>query len=184
MTPCGRTCNSTCATWPRVRLAWLIHLSTALIWCSWRVPFLCHTAPSAPTYCFLGGTSLKHVATWRVTEFSRLSAGWHVVAGYLFHNILKFCQHLTWEFSTNWFWKIFVEIPIGFNITVKLPCELPRSLLIIFSLIDITRRGPGPANDRENLGKIYGYVFEKIDIITFPHVNPMGNSGVNYPKVG
>ena len=24
----------------------------------------------------------------------------------------------------------------------------------------------------------------KFDIITFPHVNPMGNSGVNYPKVG
>ena len=56
--------------------------------------------------------------------------------------------------------------------------------LIIFSLIDITRRGPGPANDTDNLGKIYGYVFEKIDIITFPNVNPMGNSGVNYPKVG
>ena len=67
---------------------------------------------------------------------------------------------------------------------VKLPCELPRSLLIIFSLIDITRRVPGPANDTDNLIKIYGTVFEKIDIITFPHVNPMGNSGVNYPKVG
>ena len=74
--------------------------------------------------------------------------------------------------------------PIGFNITVKLPCKLPRSLSIIFSLTDITRRGPGPANDRENVGKIYDYVFEKIDIITFPHVNPMGNSGINYPKVG
>ena len=184
MTPCGRTCNSTCGTWPRVRLAGLIHLPTALIWCSWLVPFLCHTAPSAPTYHFQGGSSLKHVATWHVTEFSWLSAGCHVVAGYLLHNILKFCQHLTWEFSANWIWIIFVEIPIGFNITGKLPCELPRSLLIIFDLTDITRRGPGPANDTNNLGKIYGHVFEKIDIITFPHVNPMGNSGVNYPKVG
>ena len=45
---------------------------------------------------------------------------------------------------------------IGFNITVK----LPRSLLFIFSLADITRRGPGPANDRENLRKICSSVFE------------------------
>ena len=119
-----------------------------------------------------------------MTEFSRLSAGRHVVAGYLVHNILKVCQHLTWEFSANRIGKIFVEIPIGFSITVKLPCELPRSLLIIFFLTEFTRRGPGRANDTVNLIKIYGTVFEKIDIITFPHVNPMGNSGVNYPKVG
>ena len=51
---------------------------------------------------FSVGCLLKHVATCHVTEFSRLSAGCHVVAGYLFHNILKFYQHLTWEFSANW----------------------------------------------------------------------------------
>ena len=78
----------------------------------------------------------------------------------------------------------FMSVTRHINITVKLPCELPRSLLIIFSLIDITRRVPGRAYDTDNLIKIYGTVFEKIDIITFPHVNPMGNSGVNYPKVG
>ena len=184
MAPCGRTCNSTRATWPRVQLAGLIHLPTALIWCSWLVPFLCHTAPSAPTYHFQGGSPLKHVSTWHVRFICPKVGACHVVARHLVHTILKYFQNLTWKFLANWIWKIFVEIPIGFNITVKLPCKLPRSLLIIFSLIDITRRGPGPANDTDNLIKIYGTVFEKIDIITFPHVNPMGNSGVNYPKVG
>ena len=115
MTPCGRTCNSTCATWPRVWLTWLIHLPTALIWCSWRVPFLCHTAPSAPTYHFQGGSPLKHVATWHVRFICPKVGECHVVARHLVHTILKYFQNLTWKFLANWIWKIFVEIPIGFN---------------------------------------------------------------------
>ena len=66
-----------------------------LIRLCWLVSFLCHTAPSAPTYHFQGGSSLEHVTRGTCLIFLGFSIWWYSMAHFSVHSILENVQNLT-----------------------------------------------------------------------------------------